>query len=787
MRSFMPRLRTKPSIRLARLTVTRLETRCLPASFIAVNSFDESNAGDSSIPPDTTGAVGPNNFMEVINSAVAIYNKSTGARVSYTTLDAFFMFTANGTTFPRGGAYDPHVQYDQHSGHWFASALEFGNNQVDNDIMLAVSRTTDPTGLWNLFDIPVGVAANSSFTDFDTLGIDDNGVYFGMTIFPGSANSYAKIAATPKAPLIAASPSLGAVTQFSNITDMYSSPQPAFNFDAVGPTGPAFFVASSTTVFGNVNYRTLTWSGGTPSLSTTKVLSTPAYGDEPPNAPAMGSTTAVDTGDDRLLTAVIRNQHLWTARNVGVDASGGDSNASRAGIDWMELNATTTTLSLVEDGRIFDSAASNPRFYYYPSITVTGQGDMRIGFSGSKSTEFIGAYSAGRLVGDPAGTTTAPVQFKAGERAYTIDDNSGSNRWGDYSYTSTDPSDNMTAWTIQEYSSNVQPGVDNWGTWVQTLPAPAPTLNNPAGSGTQGQTGVTVNLTGTGFYNPGAAFPNSLQVQLTGGTINGISNVVTTYNSPTSATVTFNIAANASTGPRNIVLTNPDGQAITVIGGFTVNAAAIPVTVGSVVINDGSVQRSEVRSLTITFSGAVTFAGGAANAAAAFQLQHVQDTTNVANLAAAVSTNGSGQTVVVLTFTTNGNLSTEIDPVSAENGGAASLADGRFQLTIFGGSVTGTANGLALDGAGTGTPGSNYVSPTDTQGGGPGQLHLYRLFADLSGDGLDDQIDLGTFRNANNTIAGDPNYVALLDADNSGKIDQIDLGEFRMRNNTSVF
>jgi Dockerin type I domain len=81
----------------------------------------------------------------------------------------------------------------------------------------------------------------------------------------------------------------------------------------------------------------------------------------------------------------------------------------------------------------------------------------------------------------------------------------------------------------------------------------------------------------------------------------------------------------------------------------------------------------------------------------------------------------------------------------------------------------------------------DYVSPTDTNGGGPGQLNLFRLFGDIDGDGLMDQIDLAAFRTAYNTVAGDPNYNSLFDADNDGKIDQIDLAEFRARNNSSVF
>jgi hypothetical protein len=208
-----------------------------------------------------------------------------------------------------------------------------------------------------------------------------------------------------------------------------------------------------------------------------------------------------------------------------------------------------------------------------------------------------------------------------------------------------------------------------------------------------------------------------------------------------------------------------------------------PPTVAGIQINDGSSQRAEVRSITVTFSGPVTFTGG--NAGAAFQLQHVQNSANVI-MNTAVSVDGQNRTVVILTFS-NTNASTEVDPFSEQNGfiNNPSLADGRFQLTIVGSNVLG-ANGVALDGAGTGTAGSNYVSPTDTYQG-TGGLHLYRLFGDTNGDGVVDSFDVGQFRstfNANNTQA---NYIAALDANNDGVIDSTDLGQFRTRYNLNVF
>jgi hypothetical protein len=211
----------------------------------------------------------------------------------------------------------------------------------------------------------------------------------------------------------------------------------------------------------------------------------------------------------------------------------------------------------------------------------------------------------------------------------------------------------------------------------------------------------------------------------------------------------------------------------------------LPPHVQSIQVNDGSAQRSEVRSIQVTFSDPVSFAGGDANAAAAFQLTHVQDSNNVI-VGAAVSTDALGRTVVTLTFS-----GPETDPMSALNplnqnpAPLPSLADGRYQLTVLSANVTG-ANGLALDGDDNGTAGGNYASPAEASYS-PTGLHLYRLFGDATGDGTVDLNDLTALRNAFNSNLGDANYLAALDANNDGHVDLTDLTEFRNRFNATVY
>ncbi|HEX4590785.1 MAG TPA: dockerin type I domain-containing protein, partial [Gemmataceae bacterium] len=200
-------------------------------------------------------------------------------------------------------------------------------------------------------------------------------------------------------------------------------------------------------------------------------------------------------------------------------------------------------------------------------------------------------------------------------------------------------------------------------------------------------------------------------------------------------------------------------------------------TVAAIHVNDGSAQRSEVRSITVDFSSKVYFSGGFPNAAAAFQLRRILDGTLV-DLTATVA---SDATSVTLTFSGPGT-----DRASGLNGGAPSLEDGRYTLTVFASNVIGP-DFLPLDGDGDGTPGGDFVSKPDEPGGGPGQWRLYRLFGDANGDGVIDLTDLAQFRTSYNTAAGNPAYVSYLDADVSGAIDTIDLAQFRSRYNVNVY
>ncbi len=586
-----------------------------------------SSFGNYNIPPDTQGAVGPNHVMTMANGIVQIHSR-TGVLASSVSLNSFATVTVSGTTYPRNGAFDPRLIYDRLSGKWFATIMEFGSPaRSNNGVILAVSRTSDPTGTWDKYFVNFGVA--SALTDYSTLGVDANGVYLAATIFPASGSSVS-MAATPKASLIFdaltnPSPSLGTVSMVTGIAGYFGTPHPAHNIDNSTAASCAWFVGASNFTAGGLAYRKVSWSGSTPTIdAANSTLFIGGNVDFPVKFIPSGSTRQVDTGDFRLMSAFIRGNSLYCSRSVGCDSSGNTTFGSgliedRTACEWFQVGVSTTTATATQTGRVFDASGS-PRSYFYPTMAVTGQGHIAMTFSGGNSSEFLGVYTCGRLLTDTAGTMQSILQAKAGVDVYTVtfkaNNGTGTSRWGDYSFTQVDPNDDQSIWGIQEFAAtrgtktlgsnsfdvtrtNNNVGLDgNWQFWIQKLLAPAPTAVATAVTAIPGQTNVTLSVTGTGLFDPGAGFTNRLTA--TSGA--GISNVRVAYINPTKAAVTFDVSSAAAVGTRDITLTNPDGQAVTLNNVINIVAAQPVLKFSRTITNTGSAWRV---TLTIQNKGGV--------------------------------------------------------------------------------------------------------------------------------------------------------------------------------------
>jgi hypothetical protein len=176
-------------------------------------------------------------------------------------------------------------------------------------------------------------------------------------------------------------------------------------------------------------------------------------------------------------------------------------------------------------------------------------------------------------------------------------------------------------------------------------------------------------------------------------------------------------------------------------------------TVAVAQVNDGAAQRSRVTSLTVRFSGQVTFSGQPADA---FTL--VRTGGGAVSFSASISVQYDGTVVTLTNFT---GPETEF----------GSLRDGRYTLTALASQIS--AGGQALDGDANGTPGGDFVFG-DAQG-------LFRFFGDINGDRHVDIADFAVFSSAFNSSTGQTNYLAYLDFNGDGHIDIADFGQFSIR------
>ena len=137
---------------------------------------------------------------------------------------------------------------------------------------------------------------------------------------------------------------------------------------------------------------------------------------------------------------------------------------NNAAIHWLKIDEQTN--QVVQEGTI-----SDPNYdYFFPSIAVNSKGDVVIAFTRSGLVS-DGMLSDFALVGHTLGNFTTfgtPMLLKAstvGNYHYQFD------RWGDYSTTVVDPTDENIFWTFQQYAN----GSASWSTRITEIIVPEPT------------------------------------------------------------------------------------------------------------------------------------------------------------------------------------------------------------------------------------------------------------------------------------------------------------------------
>jgi len=437
-------------------------------NFNGTSSLDseKTNFGAEFEPPDQGLCVGNGFVVEPVNSAYNIY-RTNGTKiagpfnVNRLFNDGFKQFTS-----------DPRCFFDKTTNTWFAVILFISSNSKVGRIDLSVNPTGDPTTPWTTYRINTTDPGNPGcpcFGDQPLLGIDQDNIYVSTNEFSilGPQFNGAQIYAISKSELVGLAKSVHFV-HFGDLRiggAIAASVQPAISF---GQPDAEYFMDSLDPNF-TFNNRIGVWAmtnrqavsqGGTPTLSHVVITSEP-YG-VPPPAVQKGSSSTLDSGDDRMQQVQYINGNLWGELTTAVTIP--NDNAERAGAAWFEVNPHL-------NGQVIGGAAILKQGYVtlkgnyliYPAIQASSAGTAAMIMTLSGKNFFPSVVYTVLQAGQ---TTFGPIHVAAfGTGPYFHK----STRWGDYSWAILDPNGN-SFWMATEYippkSSQTTDGKQNWGTRV---------------------------------------------------------------------------------------------------------------------------------------------------------------------------------------------------------------------------------------------------------------------------------------------------------------------------------
>src|SRR6266404_6928645 len=156
-------------------------------------NFDGQSAQDNRnlfgfafVPPDTNGAVGATQFVQMVNVTVAVYDKSTGAlqlapaaiHTLWTGFGGLCEFGGGTATFADGG--DPVVLYDHLAERWLVTQLQYNTTFTQTAQCVAVSTSSDATGTYNRYEYDFG----ANFPDYPKFSVWPDAYYNTINVFP---------------------------------------------------------------------------------------------------------------------------------------------------------------------------------------------------------------------------------------------------------------------------------------------------------------------------------------------------------------------------------------------------------------------------------------------------------------------------------------------------------------------------------------------------------------------------------------------------------------------------
>src|SRR3984957_11190050 len=436
------------------------------------------------------------------------------------------------------------------------------------------------------------------------------------------------------------------------------------------------------------------------------------------------SKTATDTPPKGTITSPAADIVIAPGQSVTFSGTGTASSGSISAYSWSFRGATPATSSLQNPGAVTFSTAGT----YTASFTVTdsaGNTDpsppVRTVTVASEAAPVLSAVSP--TVGGQGKSNLSVTlsgsnflasptcAFGSGITINSCTQNSSTQITANINILSSavTGSRNVTVTNTDGQSSTlnnsftVQAGSSN--------PAPTITSLSP-NTGLQGQSNITVTITGTNFLpNPSCDF----------GAEQGLTVSACNYNSATKITATLSITSTATVGGHNVIITDTDGQSATANSGFTVNSSGVGFGggfgVGSMALNGNATISGTALSLTTT--------NGTFQASSAWYPTPV----NIQNFTTDFSfqTSAGTQTADGLTFTLQNGSTTALGAAGGSLGYATTVANSvavKFDLYSNNGEGP-DSTGLYVNGASPTMPASDMTgSGVDLHSGDTFHVHM---------------------------------------------------------------
>lgn len=421
---------------------------------VLVFCFGES----TSYPPDTQVSVGESHVIEAVNSGFTTFTKS--GSIDETDYLEFEDFFSNVTPSGSIDFFDPQVLWQPWEFQYVMLILGKDDDNQKSYVFIAVSQSSDADGTWWVYRFDIG--DTDAWCDYAMLGADNNGVYFTCNMFFwAGGNKASQIWSISNAMYEGGSANARIFTDVR-----WPAPNNASIAFTIQPALPHW--DSGTTYFVN------SWSGGgsqmvlwkmtgprdsAPSLSGT-ILNVGSYGSIGNNVDQPGTSTDIDGGDSRVLSAVYSRGRVWATLTDDV----GD-NGTTSGFRVVKINVGSGSAapSVIRDRTFF-----TPGYHYYPAITIGGDSaEANVALFGSYSSSTVNASAVWVVLSPDLTITHRNSLFKSGEAPY-VNVFDSRNRFGDYSGAAYDWF-RQTAWGAAEWANDTGDAGDddsNWGTAI---------------------------------------------------------------------------------------------------------------------------------------------------------------------------------------------------------------------------------------------------------------------------------------------------------------------------------